>query len=194
MKYSNIIRVLAFLGLALGSLAGSVAEESGVANPGGLYKVLPGDVLVVSVWKEEGLTDEVLVRPDGMFSFPLAGDIDANGKTVEALRQELSGKIEKYIPDPVVTVSLRQIQGNRIYVLGQVNRPGPYVMIDRMDVMQALALAGGLSTFAAVNDIKILRRTAGSINAIPFRYSEVEDGENLEQIIQLRSGDVVVVP
>lgn len=168
----------------------AVAEEP----PANAYTVQPGDVLAVSVWKESDLQQEVLVRPDGGFSFPLTGEISATGKSVAAIQQEMEQRIEKYIPDPVVTVSLRQIQGNKVYVLGKVNRPGPFIMTDAVDVMQALSLAGGTTPFAALDDIKVLRRQGDSQRAIPFHYGEVESGENLEQNIILQSGDVVVVP
>lgn len=158
------------------------------------YHVQPGDVLTVTVWKEPDLQREVLVRPDGGLSFPLVGEVAALGLTVEAVRQLMSERLAKYIPDPVVTVALKQIGGNRIYVLGKVNRPGEYPFSRPVDVMQALSLAGGTTPFASVNDIVILRRENGRPAAIRFRYSDVEHGRNLEQNIQLRSDDTVVVP
>jgi polysaccharide export outer membrane protein len=158
------------------------------------YHIQPGDVLQVSVWKEEDLQSEVLVRPDGAFSFPLAGDVDTRGKSVEQLRVELTGRLKRYIPDPVVTVALRQIVGNRIFVIGQVNRPGDFPFSRPLDVMQALSLAGGTNNFAALNDIVILRRDQGQLKKIPFRYAEVARGKDLDQNIILVSGDTIVVP
>ena len=158
------------------------------------YRVQPGDVLHVSVWKEEGLDHEVLVRPDGGFSFPLAGDINAVGRTVEELRQEIADRLARYIPGLVVTVSVRQINGNKIYVLGQVNNPGEFVMNPRIDVMQALSIAGGTTAFASTNNIFVLRRQNGRQVALPFRLDDVVRRRNLEQNILLQSGDVVVVP
>lgn len=174
--------------LLLAPLPGAVQAQQAA------YTVHPGDVLQISVWREEDLQREVLVRPDGGFSFPLAGDIQARGKSVVALQEELASRIERYIPDPVVTVSLGAIQGNKMYVVGKVNRPGEFVMTGDVDVMQALAIAGGTTPFAALKDIQILRRVDGEQRAIPFRYPEVERGENLEQNIVLESGDIVVVP
>jgi polysaccharide biosynthesis/export protein len=107
------------------------------------YRVQPGDVLIISVWKERDLQGEILVRPDGGFSFPLAGDVDADGKTTQELTEALVGKLKRFIPDPVVTVTVKQIGGNRVYVLGKVNRPGEFSFSKPVDVMQALALAGG---------------------------------------------------
>ena len=160
-----------------------------------LYKVNPGDVLEVSVWKEEDLQRQILVNPDGHFAFPLAGDMTAEGKTVEQLRQELTGKLGRFIPDVVVTVAAIKVDGNSVYVLGQVARPGPFTMNRTTDVMQAISMAGGPTPFADVDDIRILRRgEQGSQIAIPFKYSDVREGKKLEQNILLRAGDTVVVP
>lgn len=158
------------------------------------YKIGPGDVLTVSVWKEEGLQKEVLIRPDGGMSFPLAGDLQAGGKSVAELSALLVEKIKRYIPDPVVTVAVRQIQNNKIFVVGKVNRPGEYVATHYVDVMQALAMSGGLNAYASANNIKILRRVNGKVQSMPFEYGDVSNGQSLEQNIILQSGDVVVVP
>jgi polysaccharide export outer membrane protein len=159
------------------------------------YTVKPGDTLQVSVWKEPDLQGPVLVRPDGMFSFPLAGQMDARNKTVGELQQELTTKLKKYISDPVVTVSISEIKGNKVYVIGQVQKPGDFVVNPRVDVMQALSMAGGATPFAALGDIMILRRTdTGQQQALPFKYTDVVRGRNLQQNIILQAGDVVVVP
>jgi len=159
------------------------------------YKVNPGDVLEVSVWKEEDLQRQLLVNPDGHFAFPLAGDMTAEGKTVEELRQELAGKLTRFIPDVVVTVAALKVDGNLVYVLGQVARPGSFVMNRTTDVMQAISMAGGPTPFADVDEIKILRRgDQGSQIAVSFKYSDVKEGKKLDQNILLRAGDTVVVP
>ncbi len=158
------------------------------------YKIGPGDLLSISVWKEEGLQQDVLIRPDGGMTFPLAGDLLAGGKSIGELQKTIVDKIKQYIPDPVVTVSLRQLQNNKIFVVGKVNRPGDFVPSHYVDVMQALAMAGGLNAFANADDIKILRRINGEIKSKPFDYDSVVSGNNLEQNIILKSGDVVVVP
>lgn len=158
------------------------------------YRIQPGDVLSISVWRESDLQAEVLVRPDGGISFPLAGELAALGKTPDEVRSALDERLRKFIPDPVITVTVRAIGGNRIYVLGKVNRPGEFPFSRPIDVMQALSLAGGMTSFAALNDILILRRSDGRQRSIPFRYSDVERGRGLEQNILLQSGDTVVVP
>lgn len=158
------------------------------------YKIGPGDVLNISVWKEEGLQQEVLIRPDGGMSFPLAGDVQAGGKSVSEISDMLVQKIKRYIPDPVVTVAVRQIQNNKIYIVGKVNRAGEYVATRYVDVMQALAMAGGLNAYASSNNIKILRRVNGKVISKSFEYDDVAKGEELQQNVILQSGDVVVVP
>jgi len=159
-----------------------------------IYKIQPGDVLEVSVWKEESLLRQVLVRPDGGMSFPLVGDVQAAGISVEELRAVVTERLTKYIPDPVVTVSTQQLNGNKVYVIGKVARPGEFVANRYIDVVQALSVAGGMTPYAAANKIKVLRREDGKLKSIPFRYGDIEKGENLEQNIVLKSGDVVLVP
>ena len=180
--------IVSSLALHTGTFA---AEDSKVVDH---YKIQPGDVLAVSVWKEEDLIQEVIVRPDGQITFPLVGEAKAAGNSIEDLRLLISERLKKYIPDPVVTVSVRQLAGNTIYVIGKVNRPGVFPIVRNVDVMQALSLAGGTSTYAALNDIKILRRENGKLRAMSFKYAEVEKGKRLEQNVVLRAGDVVVVP
>ena len=158
------------------------------------YLVKPGDILQISVWGEEDLQGEVLVTPDGGFSFPLVGHLNARGKTAAQLQEMVVARLVTYIADPVVTVSLKQINGNQIYVIGQVKNPGAFVMNHAVDVVQALSLAGGTTPFASLNDILILRRDGTRQIALSFRYSDVSRGRGLEQNIQLQSGDVVIVP
>jgi polysaccharide export outer membrane protein len=176
------------------TVQGAEAPKENAAAVDSGYRIQPGDVLQVSVWKEKDLEREVLVRPDGALSFPLAGDIQATDKTVEQLRRELGQKIGKYIPDPVVTVAVKAATGYKIYVVGRVARPGEYVTTRYVDVVQALSLAGGVTPFASANSIKILRRKDSVVYAIPFKYGRIESGRSLEQNIMLQSGDTVLVP
>ena len=186
------IGILLALGVSL-LFAATVSAAAPLGSAPG-YALQPGDILTISVWKEEDLKGDVLVRPDGGISFPLVGDIHAQGRTVEQVRQEIVEKIKKYIPDPIVTVQIKQIVGNNIYVIGKVNKPGAFVLGQDIDVMQALSIAGGTATFASLNKIIVLRRENGKQIAIPFRYGDVESGKNLAQNILLQGGDVVVVP
>jgi polysaccharide export outer membrane protein len=158
------------------------------------YLLQPGDVLSVSVWKEPDLTSEILVRPDGDISMPLAGEMAAAGHTVEDVRSTIDKRLREFIPAPAVTVSVKQTLGNQIFVIGKVAHPGPYPIIRPVDVTQALSLAGGTTPFASVDNIKVLRRRGEQQTIIPYRYSDIEHGRKLEQNILLESGDTVVVP
>lgn len=158
------------------------------------YRLGAEDVLLVSVWKDEQLTREAVVRPDGMFSFPLVGDIPAENQTVNDIRGELVKRLTKYIPNPNVSVAVTKVASYKVYVVGRVNKPGEYVMGHYADVLQALSLAGGLTPFAGENDIKVMRRVRGEQQAIPFRYGDIRKGRDLEQNILLQRGDVVMVP
>src|SRR3984957_7862345 len=122
------------------------------------YKLQPGDVLQVVVWKETDLQSEVLIRPDGGISFALAGDMQAAGRTTDELRQELETRVRKLVPGAVVTVSVKAANGNRVFVIGKVNRPGDFALNRPIDVMQAISLAGGATPFADTNGIRVLRR------------------------------------
>lgn len=180
-------------GLLLSLLAGAALAAS--PTPEQPYTVKPGDVLKVSVWKEPELQSPVLIEPDGTFSFPLCGLIDARDKTVAQLQQEISTKLARYISGPVVTVSLTRISGNRVYVIGQVTKPGAFVVNPRVNVMQAIAMAGGTTPFASLGNIKVIRQAAnGGQEALPFNYNDVVHGNDLSQNITLEAGDVVVVP
>ena len=158
------------------------------------YTVKPGDTLEISVWKEPDLQRTVLVRPDGQFSFPLVGEVDARGKTVNELNKTVSERLQRYISDAVVTISVQEIKGNKIYVLGQVNKPGEFIVNPSVNIMQALSMAGGMTPFAATNDIIVLRGQGKGQNAMAFRYNDVVRGRSLDTNIELLSGDIVVVP
>lgn len=193
MRSRSAPRISALIWLssvATGLLLASSARPQVVPE----YDLQPGDQLEISVWGEDDLQRTVLIRPDGRFSFPLVGEINAFGRTAAQVEAEITEKISALIPEAVVTVAVAAIDGNRIYVIGQVNQPGTFVMNPRLSVLQALSLAGGLSAFAAIDDIKIIRRSGEGQRAIPFRYSDVSRGRNLDQNIQLEGGDVVLVP
>ncbi|MGB5260825.1 MAG: polysaccharide biosynthesis/export family protein [Gammaproteobacteria bacterium] len=175
-------------------LAALLLPGLALAAEADVYLIQPGDVLEISVWKEEDLLKSVLVRPDGGMSFPLAGNVQAAGKSVVEVQSLIEQKLTKYIPDPVVTVSTQQLSGNKVYVIGKVAKSGEVIANRNMDVVQALSVAGGMTPYAAANKIKILRRKNGKLTAIPFEYGDIEKGDNLQQNIILQSGDVVVVP
>ena len=189
-----LLCLAALMGTALAAeVEGGKASDRGGTSPD-TYRLQPGDVLEISVWKEQDLQREVLIRPDGSFTFPLAGEVDARSKSVDSVRSILVDRLQKYVPTPVVTVAVKQIGGNRVYVVGKVVHAGDFPLSNPLDVMQAISLAGGITPFAAVNDIVILRRQNGRQQAFSFHYSDVARGRNLSQNIQLQSGDTVVVP
>jgi polysaccharide export outer membrane protein len=180
---------MAWLSMALLSLSAQLAQAQQAA-----YAVQPGDVLEISVWKEPDLQRQVLVRPDGAFSFPLVGEVDSRGKSVADLSKIVSERLTRYISGAVVTIAIQEIKGNKIFVIGQVNKPGEFIVNPSVNIMQALSMAGGTTPFASVNDIVVLRGQGKAQTATPFRYAEVSRGRSLDQNIQLISGDVVVVP
>jgi polysaccharide export outer membrane protein len=167
-------------------------ETRPAVDPG--YRLGAEDVLMISVWKDEQLTREVVVRPDGVFSFPLVGDVQAEDRTVEEIRADLVKRLTKYIPNPNVSVAVTKVLSYKVYVVGRVNKPGEYLIGHYTDVLQALSLAGGLTPFAAENNIKVIRRTKGQQQVFPFRYGDIRKGYDLEQNILLQRGDVVTVP
>ncbi|HEY5703729.1 MAG TPA: polysaccharide biosynthesis/export family protein [Gammaproteobacteria bacterium] len=161
---------------------------------GGEYEIGPEDLLDISVWKEKDLQKEVLVRPYGWITFPLVGNIQAKGKTALQLQEEITQWLKQYIPNPVVSVSVKKIAGYKIFVIGRVNKPGDYVVGRYIDVLQALSLAGGLTPFAEEGNIKIVRKENGKETILRFNYADVKKGRRLEQNITLQSGDVIIVP
>ena len=171
---------------ALAVLGGAQADE---------YTVKAGDILGIAVWKEPDLSSNaVLVRPDGTFSVPLVGQVDARGKGVLELQNFIAERLKKYISDPVVTVSVQEVKGNKVYVIGQVTKAGEFVVNPSVNVMQALSMAGGGTAFASLNNIIILRRTPSGQIALPFHYNDVIHGKDLQQNVELQAGDVVIVP
>ncbi|MCK9530523.1 MAG: polysaccharide export protein [Gammaproteobacteria bacterium] len=158
------------------------------------YRIGPEDMLDISVWNEENLHRSVLVLPDGQISFPLAGTLMAAGKTIPELQDSLTQRLRNFVHDARVTVSVEKITGLRIYVLGEVQKPGQYVVGRYVDVLQALSLAGGLTPYAARDDIQVLRRDGTSNAVYRFDYDAARKGKGLERNILLRSNDVVLVP
>jgi polysaccharide biosynthesis/export protein len=187
-------RQISAAGHLLVALFLALITSRAVAEEPQAYRIQPGDLLSITVWRESELQQDVLVRPDGGISFPLSGEIKAAGDTVDALRKQIDERLRKYIPDPVVNVTVKATTGNKIYVVGKVARPGEFVLNRPLDVMQSLGLAGGATPFAALDEIRILRRQGDKQVVLRFHYGEVERGRHLEQNIPLQSGDTVIVP
>ena len=171
---------------------GDNIERVAVLDPA--YVVGPEDALDIAVWKDDTLKGTVLVRPDGGISFPLAGDFVVAGMTAAQVRDELVKRLEKFIPEPVVTVAVVKVSSYHIYVLGRVAKPGELLVGRNIDVLQALTLAGGLTPFASEDGIRVIRKVDNLTISIPFQYSKVRKGVDLTQNITLKSGDVLLVP
>jgi polysaccharide export outer membrane protein len=165
------------------------APAAGVA-----YTIGPGDTLEISVWRDESLSREITVPPDGVISFPLIGDIRVIGMGVAGLRKTVTQKLSDYVPDATVTVILKSFSSLHAYVIGKVKNAGMYPITLDTNVMQILSMAGGLNAYASENSINILRQVNGGSVKIPFSYGDVLKGRNLEQNITLQRGDVIVVP
>jgi len=176
---------LAGIALALISVASNAQEA---------YRLNPGDILNISVWNEEALQHDVMVLPDGTISFPLVGIIQVSNKTPGQVQEEIKQKLSRLIPDPEINLAVNAVEGNNIFILGKVNQPGRFPMTRPTDVVQALSLAGGFTTYAQTDSIQILRRSGKKQNVIKFDYTKIENGKALETNILLRSGDTIVVP
>ncbi|NVN90108.1 MAG: polysaccharide biosynthesis/export family protein [Desulfuromonadales bacterium] len=158
------------------------------------YIIGPGDVIGISVWRDENLTRSVVVLPDGKISYPLLGELVAGNKTVARLKQELEAGLTRYVADANVTVEVKQSNSMIIYIIGRVNSPGRQLLVADTNVLQALAMAGGMNPFAKKGKVRIFRQEQGKTVTFPFDYDEVLEGRHLETNIVLKRGDVIVVP
>jgi polysaccharide export outer membrane protein len=181
--------VVATLIVALGVGAAPVRAQTSDT-----YLLNPGDVVRVSVWREEELDREAVVQPDGTISFPLVGQVAAAGHSAEMVRGAIAERIDRYVPDAVVTVELLEARGNKVYVIGEVTRPGEYQLARPITVVQAISLAGGFTPFAGTGKVRVLRADGGQETALTFDYDAVAEGEAAPGNIELKAGDTVIVP
>ena len=159
------------------------------------YRIGPGDVIKINVWKHDELSQQVTVRPDGKFTLPLIGDVDANGRTVDEIGADISKRAARYFQDnPPVTVQVAEVKSYKIYVVGEVQRGGEFTPNHQVTVLHGLAMAGGFTRFASGDRIVIVRRDAHGERRIPFDYSAVVEHGDLQQNLALQSGDTVIVP
>lgn len=158
------------------------------------YIIGAGDVINLNVWKNTDLSREVTVLPDGTVSFPLIGQVIAGGKSVAELEKEITTRIKLYLSDPVLDVSVMQVNSMLIYVLGKVKKPGKIPIQADINVLQALAMAGGLDEFADEDGIKVIRKEGNKTLSFGFEYDRLIRGQKLEQNIQLQRGDVLIIP
>lgn len=172
------------------------ATPVAVAAPAsGDYLIGPQDVLTVNVWKEpEVSANQVPVRPDGKISLPLLGDVQAAGLSPAQLTAAITEKLKRYISEPRVTVTLTAMNSQRIYIMGEVTRPGAYPLAPYTNVLQGLANGGGFTEMADPKKIYILRTENNAQVKLPFNYREVVKGHKPEQNVMLRPGDTIVVP
>jgi polysaccharide export outer membrane protein len=165
----------------------------GVALPDD-YVIGPEDVLGILFWREPDMSGEVTVRPDGKISLPLIGEVKAAGLKPDVLREQLQSAGGRYLADANANVVVKQINSRKVFVTGQVSKPGAYPLTSPHSVMQAIALAGGLTEYAEGDKITIMRSEQGHTQVLKFNYKKVSKGVSLEQNIQLMPGDTVVVP
>jgi len=174
--------------------AGTAAPKVPVLEVPADYTIGPDDILTVTVWREKDLSADVVVRPDGRITLPLANDVLAQGLTPDGLRERVTEALSKFVEDPSVTVVVKQINSRRVFVTGQVGKPGPYPLSAPTTVLQQLSIAGGLGEFAESKRILIMRSENGLQKAFKFNYNDVIKGKNLSQNILLKPGDTIVVP
>ena len=189
----SILTLLIFFILCQSSPAQSqkMDKSNTVTSP---YLIGPNDILHIFVWKEPELTQDVVVMPDGRISFPLIGEILAQGKTITQLKDIIAEKLKNYISAPEVTVIVRQSRSLSIYTIGKLINPGPYPFVADMTVLQALSVAGGFTQWADVKNILIIRRLGAKEIQIQFNYKEFISGQNPSQNILLKPNDTIVVP
>jgi polysaccharide export outer membrane protein len=173
--------------------AAQTASQSPVAADAS-YKIGPQDVLRIDVWKETEISRSVPVRPDGKISLPLLNDVQAAGLTAMELANNITEGLKKFITSPQVTVSVTEINSRRVYVTGEVTRPGAFPLLPNMTLLQALTSAGGFTQFARTKKIYVLRNEGGKQAKYPFNYNEVVSGKRPEDNIPLQPGDTIVVP
>lgn len=182
-----------FLALSLLS-ACCLTQLAAAADQPEIYRLRQGDMVLVSVWREDTLQKQVIVLPDGSITLPLAGRIEVAGLSTPEVEQRVAAKLKKYLPEPVVTVVIAGIEGNCAYVMGKVSRPGPLIISGPITVLQAISIAGGFDKFADEGGIKVIRTDSDRQKIMPVHYKEIISGKDMSTNIQLKAGDTIVVP
>lgn len=202
----NVVRTLHIIGTILGAafFLCACASDYVIVRSGSsaisdmhreqVYLIGKGDTLQIRVWGQEALATDTVVRPDGKISLPLLGDIHVEGLTIDVLKDDLDRRFGEFINAPNASVLVRDIQSMKVYILGEVVRPGEYPLSARTDVLQAIAMAGGFTIYAKKTRIEILRNQGDERIKIYCNYNQVISGKNIDQNIPLMPGDVVVVP
>ena len=158
------------------------------------YVVGPEDVLGIVFWRERDMSADVVVRPDGRISLPLLNDVDVDGLTPDQVRERITELSKKFIEDPNVTIVVKQINSRKVYITGNVERPGTFPLLRSTTVLQLIALAGGLKEFANAGEIVLVRNEGGKQVSFTFNYDQLKNRKNLSQNIALKPGDTIIVP
>lgn len=165
------------------------------SKTGSDYVIGPGDVLSINVMNEPDVTGKVPVRPDGMITVPLIGEIQASGLTPDKLQNTITTKLTDYVKQPAVTVVVEEMNSRQFNVMGKVQHPGSFALNKPTRVLDALALAGGFNEFAKTSKVYVLRTSAsGATTKLPFNYKKVSAGGDDQDNIQLQAGDTIIVP
>jgi polysaccharide biosynthesis/export protein len=173
--------------------AAAAPRPSDPVVPAG-YVIGTDDVLSIVYWKDKDMSADAKVRPDGRIALPLINEVQAAGLTPEQLHRRITEESKKYMEDANITVVVREINSRRVFITGEVNKPGPYPLTSATSVLQLISLAGGLRDYANSKKIVIMRTENGRSISLPFNYKDVASGRKLEQNIELKPGDTVVVP
>lgn len=195
MQAASFWRRLGVMGLVFWAMLAGSFSAAHASQPTAAYTLRHGDVVNISVWREDVLRGEVRVLPDGSITFPLAGRVEVAGLTTVQAQERIAERLNQYIPDAVVSVVVTGIDGSRVYVIGRVQRPGPVLLSSpNTTVLQVLSEAGGLDRFADGNAIRVLRDTAQGPEVLPVRYNDLMRGAELNSNIRLQPGDTILVP
>jgi polysaccharide biosynthesis/export protein len=180
---------------ASASPANQNADASAPAKPhDNSFVIGNDDVLAINVWKEPDISRSIPVRSDGKISLPLVGEVQAAGLTPLSLEKEIASRLKNYISEPEVTVMVQQVNSQKFNILGQVVKPGSYMVVNSLTVLDAIALAGGFRDFAKQKSIYVLRQGSAGESRLAFNYKEVSQGKNMSQNIKLQPGDTIIVP
>jgi len=159
-----------------------------------IYKLRQGDTVLISVWREDALQKQVVVLPDGSITLPLVGRVEVAGLSTPEVEQRITIKLKEYLPEPIVSVVIIGIDGNRAYVMGKVIHPGSLIISGPVTVLQAISIVGGLDKFADESGIKVIRAKLEGQEVFPVNYKDIISGRNMSTNVQLKAGDTLVVP
>jgi polysaccharide export outer membrane protein len=201
-KAMSLQFLIAFASFSISAVGADLHPRTVSSNPagaevstGGLYRIGPGDILQISVWKEPDLSvPAIQVRPDGRISVPLLGDVPAAGLGTKELQGSLKAQLAAIVPGADVFVLVKEVRSERAFVIGAVKKEGAVLLMAPMTVLQILAEAGGLTEYAKPGKIQVLRTVAGKQVLLPFDYNAVIRGQNIQQNVVVLPGDTVVIP